>query len=150
LPLTIVHGDLFASPAQTLVNAVNCRGVMGKGLALEFARRYPRMLAEYQRLCASHTLRPGKLHLYSDGAPWILNFPTKDHWRSPSALSYVAEGLEYFVAHYAAWGVESIAFPQLGTGNGGLDWAAVEPIMRRYLAPLPIPVELFVRDFAGT
>jgi O-acetyl-ADP-ribose deacetylase (regulator of RNase III) len=142
MPVTIVHGDIFASSAQTLVNPVNCRRVMGKGLALAFALRYPNMVIEYKRLCASRELRPGRLHLYTAEVPWILNFPTKDHWRSPSRLEHIERGLEHLVTNYAAWGIESIAFPQLGTGNGGLDWDDVQPIMRRYLDPLPIEVEI--------
>jgi O-acetyl-ADP-ribose deacetylase (regulator of RNase III) len=142
MPITFVHGDIFASSAQTLVNPVNCRGVMGKGLALAFTARYPNMVIEYKRLCASHELRPGQLHLYRAEVPWVLNFPTKDHWRSPSRLEYIERGLEHLVISYAAWGIVSIAFPQLGTGNGGLDWDDVQPIMRRYLDPLPIEVEI--------
>jgi O-acetyl-ADP-ribose deacetylase (regulator of RNase III) len=144
LPVTIVCGDLFASYAQTLVNPVNCRGVMGKGLALHFAQRYPRMLSEYKAMCASGEMRPGRLHLYAAESPWVLNFPTKDHWRSPSTLEYIESGLQQFSARYVEWGISSIAFPQLGTGNGGLDWANVQPLMMRYLDALPLDVEICV------
>jgi O-acetyl-ADP-ribose deacetylase (regulator of RNase III) len=146
LPVTIIHGDIFASHAQTLVNPVNCRGVMGKGLALRFAQRNPGMLSAYKDLCASGELRPGRLQLYTAELPWVLNFPTKDHWRSSSQLAYIERGLELLVINYAAWGIESIAFPQLGTGKGGLDWDDVEPIMRRYLDPLPNNVEIYINS----
>lgn len=143
MPITTRTGDIFASHAQTLVNPVNCRGVMGNGLAREFAARYPAMLAEYRAACAAGQLRPGFLQIYTGTDPWVLNFPTKDHWRSPSRLTYIERGLEYFAAHHAAWGITSIAFPRLGCGLGGLTWAAVEPLMRRYLEPLPISVAIY-------
>jgi O-acetyl-ADP-ribose deacetylase (regulator of RNase III) len=117
---------------------------MGKGLALAFAARYPNMVIDYKRLCASRELKPGRLHLRTAEVPWVLNFPTKDHWRSPSRLEFIERGLEHLATSYAVWGIQSIAFPQLGTGNGGLDWDDVEPIMRRYLNPLPIRVEVYI------
>lgn len=149
MPVTTIQGDIFDSQAQTLVNPVNCRGVMGGGLARVFATRYPTMLAEYRARCAAEELRPGTLHLFTSSVPWVLNFPTKDHWRSPSRLAYIERGLEYFVAHYAAWGVASIAFPRLGCGLGGLSWGAVEPVMRRYLEPLPICVAIYMEGEDG-
>jgi O-acetyl-ADP-ribose deacetylase (regulator of RNase III) len=144
MPIAYICGDIFASQAQTLVNPVNCHGVMGAGLAREFARRDPTMFAEYRALCASGQLRPGVPQVYTGAVPWVLNFPTKDHWRSPSRLTYIERGLACFADHYAAWGITSIAFPRLGCGLGGLDWAAVEPVMRRWLDPLPIGIEIVV------
>lgn len=144
MPVTMIHGDIFASQAQTLVNPVNCRGVMGKGLARDFAARFPAMFAAYRALCVAGELRPGILHLSTGATPWVLNFPTKDHWRSPARLAYIEQGLEYFAGHYAGWGITSIAFPQLGCGLGGLAWAAVEPVMRRWLEPLSIAVEVYI------
>ncbi len=137
-------GNLFSSRAQTLVNPVNCVGVMGKGLALEFKRRYPAMFQEYRYLCAAHQLRPGEPYLYRDlnGAS-ILNFPTKDHWRNPSELRTIVSGLQWFRARYRIFGIQSIAFPALGCGNGGLPWETVGPVLYRYLRDLPIPVELY-------
>lgn len=144
MPVVVRYGDLFSSRMSTLVNAVNCQGVMGKGLARQFAARYPGMYDEYRALCARQELRPGILHLYTGSQSWILNFPTKDHWRAPSRLSYIQEGLEYFLAHYTKWKITSIAFPQLGCGSGRLQWSQVEPLMRGYLDPLPIDVEIAV------
>lgn len=137
-------GDIFSSKTATLVNTVNCVGVMGKGIAAEFKKRYPAMYEEYVNLCRLGEVKPGQPYLYTDllGRS-ILNFPTKDHWKSPSKLTYVEEGLKWFCANYRRLGITSIAFPPLGCGNGGLDWAIVGPVMYKYLSPLPIYVEIY-------
>lgn len=136
------QGNLFdcATEVQTLVNTVNTRGVMGKGLALEFRQRYPAMYKDYRRRCREGRVRVGEPYLYAAQHPWVLNFPTKDDWRRPSRLEWIEAGLQYFVEHYAEWGITSIAFPQLGAQLGGLPWEAVRPLMQRYLDPLPIRV----------
>src|SRR5574340_779424 len=101
-------GDLFASQAQTLVNTVNCVGVMGKGVALEFKKRWPAMFEDYQRRCALKQVRLGEPYLYRDqSGATIVNFPTKDHWRSPSRVADIESGLDYLVAHAEAWGIHS-------------------------------------------
>lgn len=142
--LKIVVGDLFASRAQTLVNAVNCVGVMGKGLALEFKKRFPQMFDDYVERCERKQVRLDELYLYQNQAgTMVVNLPTKGHWRSSSRLIDIEQGLDYFVAHYADWGVSSVAFPALGCGNGGLDWAEVEPVMCGKLRDLPIAVEVY-------
>jgi competence ComEA-like helix-hairpin-helix protein len=139
-----VKGDIFTSNAQTLVNTVNCRGVMGKGLALQFKLRYPAMFRDYVASCRAGKVRIGKLHLYRAGERLILNFPTKDDWRQPSKLEYIEKGLKYFVDTYRKLGIKSVAFPQLGCQNGGLDWEKdVRPLMRKYLDPLDIDVEIY-------
>lgn len=139
--LIYLNSSLFESSAQVLVNTVNTEGVMGKGIALQFKKLFPKMFTQYQRFCEQHLLEIGKLWIYRDSTPWVLNFPTKTTWRRPSKASYVEDGLKKFVATYEAQGIQSIAFPQLGTGNGGLDWnSVVKPLMERYLRPLPIRV----------
>lgn len=137
-------GDLFSSKAKTLVNTVNCVGVMGKGIALEFKKKYPKMFAEYEQLCSRKELQPGKPYYYSDlyGSS-IINFPTKDHWRSPSKLSYIVSGLDWFRENYQKYGIESVAFPPLGCGNGGLPWTVVGPLMYSKLFDLPIEIEIY-------
>jgi O-acetyl-ADP-ribose deacetylase (regulator of RNase III) len=143
--ITYVQGNLFTSPAQTLVNTVNTVGVMGRGIARTFKRIYPEMFQEYQRLCEEHELTIGRLYLYKTTHKWVMNFPTKRHWRQPSRVEDVEAGLESFVARYADHGIASIAFPQLGCGNGGLDWEQqVRPLMERYLAALSIDVYIHV------
>lgn len=137
-------GDLFASRAQTLVNTVNCVGVMGKGVAAQFKARYPAMFADYKRRCDQGAVRLGEPYLYRDlSGRQIVNFPTKGHWRSPSRLSYIERGLETLAARAADWQLGSVAMPPLGCGNGGLDWTEVGPLIYRKLDPLPIDVELY-------
>lgn len=137
--------SLLESNAQTLVNTVNCVGVMGKGIAKEFKKRDPRMFAAYKKICDQKQLEPGKLWLWRGSANWVLNFPTKKHWRSPSRLEWVEAGLKKFVATHEAQGITEISFPKLGCGNGNLDWDDVRPLMEHYLSDLSIPV--FVHDF---
>jgi len=142
--LKLVQGDLFESVAQTLVNPVNTAGVMGKGLAAEFRRRPPDMFEEYRTMCQRGEFGIGDLYLYKGADKWVLNFPTKVHWRSKSKLAYIEAGLETFAAKYAQWGIASVAFPALGCGLGGLDFEPqVRPLMVRYLSDLDIPVELY-------
>ena len=136
--------SMLDSAAQTVVNTVNCVGVMGKGLAAEFKARYPDMFTAYKRICDSKLLEPGKLWLWKADDQWVLNFPTKKHWRSPSRIDWIETGLAKFCDHYERLGIEEIAFPKLGCGNGNLDWDLVRPVMERYLDPLPITV--FVHD----
>jgi uncharacterized protein YwgA/O-acetyl-ADP-ribose deacetylase (regulator of RNase III) len=142
--LTVAVGNLFASDAQTLVNTVNTVGVMGKGVALEFRRRFPDMYADYLDRCAVGEVRMGRPYLYRRLLPpFILNFPTKEHWRSVSRLSDIIEGLNYLETHYSEWGITSLACPPLGCGNGGLEWRIVGPLLASHLARLSIPVTLF-------
>lgn len=140
----ITQGNLFESNADTLVNAVNCVGVMGKGIALTFKKRYPAMFDEYRARCDQGLLRPGVLHLYKDPSGiTILNFPTKDHWREKADLLYIEAGLAFFRKHHRELEIRSAAFPALGCGLGGLRWDDVRPMMEHYLGKLPIDVEIF-------
>ena len=137
-------GNIFESKAQTLVNTVNCVGIMGKGLALEFKKRFPKMYEGYVTRCKTKGVRLGEPYLYRGAlSPWILNFPTKDHWRSVSHLSDIVTGLEYLEKHYHEWGITSLAVPALGCQNGRLEWHIVGPVLYRYLSRLDIPVELY-------
>ncbi|MDQ2082046.1 macro domain-containing protein [Xanthobacteraceae bacterium Astr-EGSB] len=137
-------GDLFASRAQTLVNTVNCVGVMGKGVAEQFKRRFPAMFEDYKLRCDRKAVRLGEPYLYRDlSGVQILNFPTKDHWRSPSRLADIERGLDHLAAHAAEWGITSLAMPPLGCGNGGLEWAEVGPLIHGKLAGLAVDVELY-------
>lgn len=142
-----IKGDLFSSPAQVLVNTVNLDGVMGKGIALQFKKLYPDMFAKYQIFCEKKLLDIGKLMLYKSDNKWILNFPTKKHWRNPSTLDYIEAGLQKFVETYKDKNITSIAFPKLGCGNGGLDWNVVKPVMDEYLKNLPIDIYVYEDTF---
>jgi O-acetyl-ADP-ribose deacetylase (regulator of RNase III)/uncharacterized protein YwgA len=137
-------GDLFESQAQTLVNTVNCVGVMGKGVAEQFKKRFPEMFEDYKRRTDRKEVRLGEPYLYRDtSGTQIINFPTKGHWRSPSRLADVEQGLDYLAAHIAEWGITSLALPPLGCGNGGLEWSEVGPLIYRKLHDLPIDIEVF-------
>lgn len=137
-------GDMFNSDAQTLVNTVNCVGVMGKGVALKFKERFPEMFEDYTRRCARKVVKLGEPYVYEDKSGIkILNFPTKDHWRSASRLGDIERGLTYFAEHYERWGIESMSMPPLGCGNGGLEWSEVGPLIYQKLHSLPIDIEVF-------
>ena len=137
-------GDLFKSEAQTWVNTVNCVGIMGKGVAQEFKNRFLAMFADYVSRCKRKLVRLGQPYPYCDkSGRIIINFPTKDHWRSPSRLADIERGLDYLKAHYQEWGVISIACPPLGCGNGGLLWSEVGPLMYRKLHDLQMHVEVY-------
>lgn len=137
-------GDMFESRAQTLVNTVNCVGVMGKGIALEFKKRFPDMYSDYLARCEHHQVRLGEPYLYKSLVhQWILNFPTKEHWRMPTKLEDIVRGLEHLLAHYEKWGIVSLAVPPLGCGEGQLEWRVVGRTLYQYLTKMHIPVELY-------
>ncbi len=142
--LTYIRSSIFDSPAQTLVNAVNTVGVMGKGIAKKYKEQYPAMFKEYKELCNNDELQMGVLHLWRGPSKWVLNFPTKTTWRKPSNIEYVRLGLEKFVDSYDKFGIRSISFPPLGCGNGELNWEDVRSMMEEYLQRLPI--DIFVHD----
>jgi O-acetyl-ADP-ribose deacetylase (regulator of RNase III) len=140
----VLIGDLFESQAQTLVNAVNCVGVMGKGIAEQFKRRFPTMFDDYKRRCKRKDVRLGEPYLYRDSSGFqIVNFPTKGHWRSPSRLADVERGLDYLAKHAAEWSITSLALPALGCGAGGLEWSDVGPLIYRKLNKLAIDIEVY-------
>ncbi|OJJ11657.1 phosphatase [Alphaproteobacteria bacterium AO1-B] len=143
--LTYKRTSLLEANTQTLVNTVNCVGVMGKGIAKAFKQREPKMFEAYKNICSQKLLEPGKLWLWRGSEQWVLNFPTKLHWRSPSRIEWVEAGLSKFANTYEAQGVTEIAFPKLGCGNGNLDWGDVKPLMERYLSNLSIPV--YIHDY---
>jgi O-acetyl-ADP-ribose deacetylase (regulator of RNase III) len=137
--------SILESSSQTVVNTVNCVGVMGKGIADAFKQRYPSMFRAYKTICDQRLLTPGKLWLWRGPDQWVLNFPTKDHWRNPSRLEWIEAGLRKFKAEYERHGIVEISFPRLGCGNGGLNWSDVRPLMEAYLSKLPIQV--YIHDY---
>ena len=142
--LIFLRGDLFAAPVDCLINPVNCVGVMGKGLAREFKRRYPAMFASYQEACRAGRLRPGRLHIWQapDGAR-IVNFPTKRHWREPSRYQDIEAGLDALRGYLEAQGPVRVAVPPLGCGLGGLDWERVKDMIGRKLEGLTAQILIF-------
>ena len=141
--MNVKIGNIFESKCSTIVNTINCVGVMGKGIALDFKKKYPEMFMEYVLKCDRGEVKPGIPYVYQDDKITILNFPTKDHWRSPSKLSYIVNGLNWFIDNYEVYGITSIAFPPLGCGNGGLSWNIVGPLMYQKLCNLPINIEIY-------
>ncbi|OZM57094.1 hypothetical protein CIB95_08965 [Lottiidibacillus patelloidae] len=119
-----------------IVNTVNCKGFMGAGLALEFKLRYPEMFEDYKEKCSDGLIKVGNLDIYENEEIKILNFPTKDDWKRPSNINWIKMGLLYFYNNYKKFGIHTIAFPKLGTKNGGLDWEEVKDLMERCFANL--------------
>ena len=120
--VTVKVGDIMEAKTQTIVNTVNCVGIMGTGLAKQMKVRYPGMFERYKELCDMGKLNIGSLYLYKipDSDRMILNFPTKEHWKNGSRIEYIVAGLRKFCDKYEDFGISSIAFPMLGCRNGGL------------------------------
>ena len=148
MALKHINGNIFNSKCQTIVNTVNCVGVMGKGIALVYKLRYPNMFKEYKEHCKNKLIKPSTLWLYTkqENAPWILNFPTKFHWKYPSKIEWIEQGLQKFVSTYRQKGITSVAFPLLGTHNGGLDLEEVKTLMVKYLENCDIDIEIYDYD----
>lgn len=141
--VTYVQGDIFQSPAQVLTNTVNCVGVMGKGVALEFKNRYEGLFDAYKALCDKNAVMLGKPYLWENDLVQILNFPTKRHWRDDSRLEDIETGLKYLAANYATMGIDSLAMPALGCGNGGLNWNDIQPLIDKYLGSI-VDLDVYV------
>jgi len=142
--MKILVGDILQSKAQTLINTVNCVGIMGKGIAQEFKNRFPEMFDDYAERCERKEVKPGVPYLYKTlFPPQIINFPTKDHWKSVSRITDIEHGMQLLMSQYKEWGITSLAIPPLGCGNGQLEWKAVGPLIYRYASQMDIPVELY-------
>ena len=138
--IRIVTGDLLDAPVEALVNTVNTVGVMGKGIALQFKRRFPENFKAYERACKHDELAVGRVFTYDYGLlrqpRYVINFPTKEHWRGASRLEYIESGLRDLVRTIAERDIRSIAVPALGCSNGGLAWGDVRPRIEGALGPL--------------
>lgn len=147
--LKITTGNLLEASVDALVNTVNTEGVMGKGIALQFKQAFPSMYRAYELACKAKEVRLGHVHVYDlgglvGGPKWIINFPTKGHWKSKSRLNDIVSGLDDLVAQIRTLGIRSIAVPPLGCGYGGLSWVDVEPLIRKAFEALPeVEVQLF-------
>lgn len=142
--MKILIGDILKSKAQTLVNTVNCVGIMGKGIALEFKNRFPEMFKDYVKRCERKEIRLAQPYVYKSLlGPQIVNFPTKEHWKSVSKVSDIEWALDFLLAHYKEWGITSIAIPPLGCGNGQLEWKVVGPLIYSRTKQMDIPVEIY-------
>ena len=139
--ITYKSGDLFSEDAEALVNPVNCVGVMGRGVALQFKRAWPENFDAYAAACRRREVQPGRMFVFERSAPagprYIVNFPTKRHWRDKSIIEDIDAGLSALVVEVRRRGIRSIAIPALGAGLGGLDWADVRPRIERAMRELP-------------
>jgi O-acetyl-ADP-ribose deacetylase (regulator of RNase III) len=143
--IKLVKGSLFESKCKTLVNTVNCVGVMGKGIALEFKKQYPSLFKEYKDLCNQNQVKLGEPYLYRDTqGNSIINFPTKSHWKNDGDIEAIKTGLNVLIAKANEWELISVAIPPLGCGNGNLLWKDIGPIMVKTLANAPFQVEIYV------
>ncbi|MFI7606705.1 macro domain-containing protein [Micromonospora sp. NPDC049366] len=139
--IILSHGNLLTADADALVNTVNTVGVMGKGIALQFKRAYPANYAAYRAACGSNEVRLGRVFVFDSARlgprRYVINFPTKGHWRADSRLSDIEAGLADLVRVVRERQITSVAVPALGCGNGGLDWNEVRPAIERAFAELP-------------
>ncbi|WP_163870819.1 macro domain-containing protein [Myxococcus eversor] len=139
--IELVEGDLLQADVEALINAANTEGVMGKGIALQFKRAFPAMFKEYKREAKAGRLEMGRVHVFdvgsSKGPRWVINFPTKRSWRQPSLLEWIRTGLASLVEEVQRRGIQSLAVPALGCGNGGLAWEEVFPFIEESFARIP-------------
>lgn len=146
MDLFYTTGDLLKSPAEALVNTVNCEGYMGKGIAYQFKLQYPENNQDYVKTCKRGDLKIGKLHYYKERDKLIINFPTKDKWRAKSKISYIEEGLNELVRLIETLEIKTIAIPPLGSGNGGLIWAEVKEVIEKKLSALNNDIKIYVYE----
>jgi O-acetyl-ADP-ribose deacetylase (regulator of RNase III) len=145
--ITFTQGNLLEARTEALVNTVNTVGVMGKGIALMFKERFAENFRRYAAACKAREVQTGKMFVTPvhelDGPRWIVNFPTKQHWRSPSRLEWVQEGLQDLRRFLLEQHIQSVAIPPLGAGNGGLEWAKVREQITQTLGDLDIEILVF-------
>lgn len=146
--IKLQKGDILQSDAQALVNAVNCVGIMGKGLALQFKKAFPENFEFYAQACERGKVHLGSMLVYdlnrTTGPRYIINFPTKQHWRNQSRLEDIEAGLKDLVKTVCELHIQSIAIPPLGCGLGGLKWSDVRPRIEAAFQPVPeVQVALF-------
>ncbi len=146
--LKLKRGNLLEEEAEALVNAVNCVGIMGKGIALQFKQAFPENFKYYQKACKNSQVQPG--HMFTVATEtlfnprYIINFPTKRHWRQKSKIEDIQSGLTALINEVQDLGIQSIAIPPLGCGNGGLTWSDVKPLILEAFESLPsVDVILF-------
>jgi O-acetyl-ADP-ribose deacetylase (regulator of RNase III) len=146
--IELTEGNLLQDDVEALVNTVNCVGVMGKGIALQFKLAFPENYKEYRKVCDSKNLRVGQMFIHSTGRminpKYIINFPTKRHWRAKSSIEDVRAGLHSLIQEVKRLGITSVAVPPLGCGNGQLQWSAVRPLIEEFFAEVPdVSVHLY-------
>jgi len=147
-----ISGDILKQDAEAIINTVNCVGVMGRGIALQFKKEFSDNFAAYVAACKNGEVQPGRMFVFATGLlthpRFIINFPTKRHWRGKSRMEDIESGLQALVEVIHQYNIRSVAIPPLGCGLGGLDWNAVKPRIEAALAPLA-GVQIFVFEPAG-
>ncbi|WP_370420971.1 macro domain-containing protein [Streptomyces sp. QH1-20] len=137
-------GDLFtADDADALAHGCNCAGAMGRGIAVEFKRRWPQMYEEYKALCRAGKLTPGEIFPWQAGERWIYNLGTQAHWRTRAEMQAVVSSVDRMLAHAGAHGVRRIAMPRIAAGLGGLEWAHVEDALTPIVSAHGISVAVY-------
>lgn len=154
--INLAQGNLLEAPVEALVNTVNTEGVMGKGIALQFKMAFPAMFRAYSDASKAGLVQLGKMDVYdrgglAEGPRWIINFPTKGHWKSRSKISDIERGLGDLISAVTRLGIKTIAVPPLGCGHGGLQWAEVKPLIEQAFSALPnVVVRLYPPEGAPT
>lgn len=145
--ITYKKGNLLEDSSEALVNTVNTVGVMGKGVALQFKQAYPEVFREYKKACDKGEVQTGKMHVVATnalvGPKYIINFPTKRHWKEKSKMNYITEGLKDLKSVIGELDIQSIALPPLGCGNGGLEWEEVRPLIEETFSDSDIEVNIY-------
>ncbi len=141
------NGDIFNSDVEAIVNTVNCVGIMGRGLALQFKNKFPQNFKEYAVACKNEQVQPGKMHIYQTGQltnpKYIINFPTKRHWKGKSKIEDIENGLDDLIKTIEKYSIKSIAVPPLGSGLGGLNWQIVKQTIEKKLSNVNCKIVVF-------
>lgn len=150
--LELTRGDILDSNAEALVNTVNCMGIMGRGIALQFRKAFPENFKAYKSICDKKALHPGMMLVYDlnrfNNPRYIINFPTKRHWKGKSKIEDIRIGLEALVEKIKEYNIQSVAIPPLGCGLGGLDWSPVKHMIQEVFDNLP-EVHVFLYEPVG-
>ena len=143
----IKRGDIFKSSCEVIANPINCVGVMGGGLALAFKKKFPKHFETYKKMCQNGEIKVGELYVIDgDEKHKILLFPTKIHWRNPSLMEYIVDGLKYLAENYEKMDIKSIAIPAIGCGLGGLNWEDVKEQITSVLSELDNKIEIEIYE----
>lgn len=149
--IKVVQNNLFNTEAEAIINTVNCVGVMGKGLALEFKKQYFGNYIAYKRACDAGQVKIGKMFVYKTESffdpKYIINFPTKDHWKNPSKMEYIREGLDDLIEVIKTNNIKSIAIPPLGCGLGGLNWDEVKEMIIVKMQNLKYDTDIIICEY---
>ena len=150
--IRMTHGDILRADAEAIINTVNCVGVMGRGIALQFKKAWPNNFNAYALACKTKDVQPGRMFIFETGQlanpRYIINFPTKRHWRAASRIEDIESGLVALVDDIQRLGIKSVAIPPLGAGLGGLDWAIVREKIEEAMQPLR-DVDVFLYEPLG-